>query len=280
MDVDKFAEVIHEMNKEVEKVLQEDLLLGLDNEKLSNIIFDQAILDNTGNNKPGYRILATEHDQGWTLMQHIMQTDHIFNKFSHDLDTNGQPELRQERGLEFLEKIAHFKHLLFILMHFLSGMPKHRTEAVKFKIANLANCMRNFYLVHNHLAIVGLYNKTSVNTGRDNVTLHSLSHSITTLIQCFYYFVKDLERWIVQKLLPLSEVSANWPIYFFCSYKKCRTSQILSDILQKQFEKLMSIHLNLQQLQRCSFIISCRLSQTITASHHQHFQDSHSFIIK
>ena len=40
MDVDKFAEVIHETYKEVETVLQEDLLLGLDDEKLGNITFD------------------------------------------------------------------------------------------------------------------------------------------------------------------------------------------------------------------------------------------------
>ena len=261
MDVDKFAEVIHETYKEVETVLQEDLLFGLDDEKLGNITFDRAILDNTGNSKPGYGILATERDQGWILMEHIMQTEQLFTNFFHDLDADGKPKLRRERGLEFLEKIAHFKRLLFILMHFLSGMPKRGTEVVKFKIANLANRMRNFYLMYNHLAIVGLYNKTSANTGKDNVTLHFLPHSISNLIQRFYYFVGDLERWMVQKLFP-SEVSANWPVYFFSSYGKRWTSKTLSDILQKQFERLMGIPLNLQQLRHILPAISDHYSIT------------------
>lgn len=61
-------------------------------------------------------------------------------------------------------------------------MPKRGTEVVKFKIGNLANRMRNFYLMYNYLATVGLYNKTSANTGKDNVTLHFLPHSIAILI--------------------------------------------------------------------------------------------------
>ena len=145
-------------------------------------------------------------------------------------------------------------------MHFLSGMPKRGTEVVKFKIGNLANSMRNFYLMYNYLATVGLYNKTSANTGKDNVTLHFLPHSIAILIWRFYYFVGDLERWVVEKLLPLSDVSANWPLYFFCSYGKRWTSKTLSDILQKQFEKLMGIHINLQQLRHILPAISAHYS--------------------
>lgn len=105
MDIDKFAEAIHETYKEVERILREDLLFGLDDEKLGNITFGQAIPDNTGNNTPRYGVLATECDRGWILMQHIMQTEQLSNEF-FGLDANEKPKLRRKRGLEYLEKIT------------------------------------------------------------------------------------------------------------------------------------------------------------------------------
>ena len=75
---------------------------------------------------------------------HIMKTEQPSNEFFNS-DANGKPKLCRCRGLpglDYLEKIAHFKCLLYVLMHFLSGMPKRGTEAVKFKIANLANRMQ------------------------------------------------------------------------------------------------------------------------------------------
>jgi hypothetical protein len=44
MEINKFADVIHEMYKEVEKVLQEDLLLSLDNENLAILYLIEQFL--------------------------------------------------------------------------------------------------------------------------------------------------------------------------------------------------------------------------------------------
>jgi len=247
MDVDKFAEVIHQTYREAKELLHKDLLFGLSDEQLGHIIFDRRKADNTSDSTPGYGILASERDGNWVLMKHIMETEDLFNEFFDVRVIDGKPKLRRERGLKFLEKIAHFRRLEYVLIHWLSGMPKRGTEAIRFKIINLPDRMRNFYLMYNRLAVLGLYNKTSANTGRDNVTLHFLPPAVATLIQKFHYFVADLERWIVGELFPPSQVDKNWPAYLFCSYGKRWTSQTLSDALQKQFSTLMGDPVNLQQ---------------------------------
>ena len=245
MDIDKYVEVIHYTYQEAKELLQQDLLFGLSDEQLGHIVFDQSKADDTSDNTPGHGILGTERDGNWTLMKHIMENKELFDQFFDDV--GGIPKLRRSRALMFLEKIAHFRRLEYVLIHWLSGMPKRGTEAIRFKIVNLADRMRNFNFMFNHLAVVGLYNKTSANTGKDNVTLHFLPPSIATLIQRFYYFVADLERWIVGELFSPAEVSRDWPVYLFSSYGKRWTSQMLSDALQNQFNKVMGERINLQQ---------------------------------
>jgi len=244
MDVDKYAEVIHRTYREAEELLREDLLFGLSDEKLGDIVFDRSKADDTSDNTPGHGILATERDENWTLMKHIMETDYLFDQFFDEVD--GRPKLRRNRALKFLEKIAHFRRLEYVLIHWLSGMPKRGTESNRFKIVNLADRMRNFYFMYNHLAVLGLYNKTSANTGKDNVTLHFLPPAVSTLIQRFNYFVADLERWIVGELTSPSEVDRDWPAYVFSSFGKRWTSQTLSDALKAQFKKLMGEGVNIQ----------------------------------
>jgi hypothetical protein len=245
LDIDKFVEVIHYTYREAKELLQQDLLFGLSDEQLGHIVFDRSKVDDTSDNMPGHGILGTERDRNWTLMKHIMESKDLFNQFFDDI--GGIPKLRRGRALMFLEKIAHFRRLEYVLIHWLSGMPKRGTEAIRFKIVNLADRMRNFYFMFNHLSVVGLHNKTSANTGKDNVTLHFLPPTIATLIQRFYYFVADLERWIVGELFSPAEVSRDWAVYLFSSYGKRWTSQMLSDALQNQFNKVMGERINLQQ---------------------------------
>ncbi|KAF9472812.1 hypothetical protein BDN70DRAFT_937909 [Pholiota conissans] len=242
MDVEDFAASIHKTYDEAAKLLSDDLLFGLSDDQLGGKIFSQSVADDTSNSTPGYGILGAERDENWTLMRHMMDLDDLRNGFFDNI--NDKLKLCRWEATQYLDKVGHFKRLIFFLLHCLAGTMRG-TEYIRLKIANVTNRMRNFYSMYDHLAMLGLYNKTSANTGRDNVTLHFLPPALSILIQKFFFFVADVERWIVCEISP--EITTDWAIYFFTSHGKRWTSQMLSDALSDQFERTMNRHINLQR---------------------------------
>ena len=276
MDVNRLAEVPHDAFKQATALLSEHILFGLGDDILGDLPLDLNEPDDTSNTTPGYGRLATSRDPQWRLMRHIMDTPSIFDEFFNVHD--GIRKIHGSNVTKWLQKIEEFKSFIFILLHWLSGMPKRGTELIRLKIANIANRTRNFYSMYGYMAILGLYNKTSANTGRDNVTLHFIPQAVGNIILRFYYSAANVERWLVSELyhgVAGGQVDPHWDAYFFSSCGRRWTADKLSKILKDRCEAIMGVEIGLQRFRHIipaittHYSIGSQASPTFSIMHDQ-----------
>jgi hypothetical protein len=243
MDVTHFLEVLHDTYKEADDILRKDLLFGLTDEQLG-VDCSTILVDNLGDSTPGYGVLATERDTDWKIMKYIMETQEVYNKFYYEVDGRRHP--RKQAQLDYLTKCTKFRKLLYILIHWLAGMPKRASEEARFRIANTLNRLQSICFLYGHIGVIGRYCKTSARTGHDKATLHFLPTSVATLLRRFYASVANVEAIMVDDVG--CQPDTHWQAFLFTDKGKRLKSSHLSKEFQKRFPKYPSITLGVETL--------------------------------
>ena len=232
MDVEDFSRVLHSTFNAANTILSNELLFGLSDEQLG-VSFDNVLVDDLLNKDPGYGALYAERDAHWKVMKHILDTPVLFDRFFYMEGTKRC--IREQAHRDYLEKIADFKRLLYVLIHMLSGMPKRGTEEYRHKIANVRNRMRNVCFMYGRVGILGLYSKTSGATGQDKVSLQFLPSSIGRITRRFYALLGNIEEWMVGQVI--LKPDPQWQAYLYVGLGKRFKSPELSDTLKFYMQK-------------------------------------------
>ena len=237
-------EALHNIYDEANTILRKDLLFGLADEQLG-IDCSTALVDDLRNSTPGYGILASERDTNWTVMKHILETQELFDKFYY-YETDGKCHPRKQAQFDYLKKCAAFRKLFYMLLHWLSGMPKRGSEEARFRIANTPNRMRNICFLYGQVGIIGRYCKTTANTGRESATLHFLPPAIAGLLRRFHASVANVEAHMVGEVI--QQPDTHWRAFLFTDAGKRLKSSALSAAFKKRFPEYPGVTLGLQNL--------------------------------
>jgi hypothetical protein len=239
------SEMLVKIFDRAEKLLNEELLLGLTDEELGVSIGFEDVVDELADEKPGYGFL---NESGFrksmqvlkVFMSHPTFRDHFYVREGRRLI------FIPGRCKEYLGHIEELKELLYVLIHFLAGMPKRGSEECRIKIFNILERVRNLFRMLKRLALIGNYAKTSALEEADRMTLHFVPSCITQLILRFYALVADIEKRFVNMFCPNRR--ENWDCYLFCSFGQPWTSDRLTRILRRETEKYMGISYGLSPL--------------------------------
>ena len=224
--------------KRAERLFRDKILLGLTDEELGVSLNFNDIVDELTNETADYGFLT---NPGFSKTMDVMKAMTKHPKFKERFYVVDGKKLifAANACMEWLKHVEEFKELLYVLIHFLAGMPKRASEEGRSKVFNTCERVRNVYNMLEKLVLVGNYSKTSAISGSDRVTLHILPGSVARLTMLFYALVFDMERRFVEAFCPNRR--PNWDCYLYSSFGRPWTSQRLSKILQWWTKKYLNI---------------------------------------
>lgn len=186
-------------------------------------------VDDPQDHTPGVGFLMDDKDCHWLLMKHIMDTPDLFQRY---FDTTGEDlKLMDGPNQKWLNDIARFKELFYIVIHCLCGMPKRGSEEERLRVINTTFRQRNFMWMFNRMSFVGSYSKTGV----DKTTLHFLPPAFERLLRVYFSFAAVHEAYLNEKLL--GQKDHEYMAYFLSSKGKRFPQEKKSLILRTATKK-------------------------------------------
>jgi hypothetical protein len=236
--VTSISSMLVDVFKRAEQLFRDKILLGLTDKELGISLDFNNIVDELTNETADYGFLT---NPGFSKTMEVMKALMEHPKFKgHFYFRDGKKLVfAADVCLEWLAHVEEFKELIYVLIHFLAGMPKRATEEAKSKIFNIFERVRNVYNMLERLVLIGNYAKTSAISGSDRVTLHILPGSVARLIMLFYALVFDMEKRFVQAFCPNRR--PRWDCYLYSSFGRQWNSDRLSKILKQCTKKYLDI---------------------------------------
>jgi len=244
LDVRDFTAMFHNIYSEMKNILEHDLLFDMTDGDLGVPVGDVHTPDDLGVRTSGYGLLGAERQSNWLLMKHIMGTPEL--KDVYIFDDGEEWSFKKEPNLKYLRAVHRFKQLMYFLIHCLAGMPKRLSEERRFRIVNTRDRMRNVLWMLECLAILGLYNKTSANSGCDKMSLHFIAPAITYLIRRFYSLVATHEAYLVERIV--DNPDPRHACYMFSSMGQRWKCDEMTTITKNLTEHHLGHAINTQQL--------------------------------
>ena len=244
LDVRDFTTMFHNIHSEMKNILEHDLLFDMTDGDLGVPVGDVRTPDDLGVHTSGYGLLGAERQSNWLLMKHIMGTPEL--KDVYIFDDGEKWSFKKEPNLRYLRAIHRFKQLMYFLIHCLAGMPKRLSEERRFRIVNTRDRMRNVLWMLECLAILGLHNKTSANSGCDKMSLHFIAPCMTSLIRRFYSLVATHEAYLVERIV--DNPDPRHACYMFSSMGQRWTCDEMTTITKQLTEHHLGHVINTQQL--------------------------------
>lgn len=188
-----------------------------------------APVDDPQDHTPGVGFLMDDKDCHWLLMKHIMDTPDLFQRYFDTTDEN--IKLMDGPNQKWLNDVARFKELFYIVIHCLCGMPKRGSEEERLRVINTTFRQRNFMWMFNRMSFVGSYSKTGV----DKTTLHFLPPAFERLLRVYFSFAAVHEAYLNEKLL--GQKDHEYMAYFLSSKGKRFPQEKKSHILRTATKK-------------------------------------------
>ncbi|KAF9473073.1 hypothetical protein BDN70DRAFT_771411, partial [Pholiota conissans] len=180
-----FPDMFSAIEDRMEKIWQEELLLGLELQIQYHFLYDDI-----ANTDAGYSFLADTRNHCFSnrmqLLRAVLDTPALYKRFV--LYNTGSTILWNI--LEFrkwLSSYAAFQLLQLMLVMMATGSPSRATEITALLLKNTAaNPIRNLMVFDNHVTILCTYQKTSALSGNDKCIPHALTgFSADLLLQDF-----------------------------------------------------------------------------------------------
>lgn len=220
----------HQVFHQISTLLYEDLLFGIQESSLPPLKKSQDIVDNPNHYAIGQGFLISEASDPWALIRSIFQSQNLLHTY-FTLEKEGPPIPCHYAWKEYLAKIEKFKEGFYFLFHQVVGMPKRASEEIHIRVADTSFGPWNIYYMFDHIACVGMYSKTSHNSGKDKLTVHFLPRSLEILLQHFYTSVATVEAWAVDQFITTPDPF--YQSYLFTSMGQQWKAETFSKILQK-----------------------------------------------
>ena len=211
-----WIQMVQKLLGHAEKVLQEDLLMGLTDESLG-ICVESDLSDNVdvlNSTELYYGIFSNSKnfkERLAVIMLKFMETAN-FSRFYY-LDEAREPQFTREPCHQWLCSVQEFKETIYAIIHIAAGLPKRATEAALTKVMNIPGRRRSVVNMLDEIFIIGDYSKTTALAGADKVTLHMLPPVVKNLLIRFYRSAALLEEYFVGIWCPQRSVNYNCYLY-------------------------------------------------------------------
>lgn len=259
-------------------LLQDKILMGLSDKEFGISLDINSIVDDLTNFKSGYGFISSN---GFRLSFESIMKVFISNpKTAGHFQVPGKNAgYKPHACVSWLCHVKEFKELIYVLVHFIAGLPKRGTEEALLKLFNALGRLRNLFMMGSRLALVGNYSKTSAMTGSDKVTLHFIPECVSLLLLRFWKLASALEVEFVGQFC--RDRTANYQCYLFSSlghrWSGPRFSQILkreTGLTISQIRQMLPALVNHYHLSR----IPKKSKAAVSASHQGmgHFPDAHN----
>jgi hypothetical protein len=134
---------------EANKVMNNQLLLGLQTTWIGRVIAESNIVDRVNEDKVGYSFLSNAcnefHRHGQDLAIHLF-TDRLTRRLVIKGTNDNRSIIWNENALAMWAQVANRMHaLLFLLMHLTAGGPFRGEEYKSYLIRNTKHSNRTFY---------------------------------------------------------------------------------------------------------------------------------------
>ena len=160
--------------------------------------------------------------------------------------------------------------MLFILIHFCSGLPMRGTEATSLKIFNSWNSLRNFFVFNGNIVAIAEYNKSQAVTETPRVIARFLPSEVSRL---FISFIADVLPFLNLVEHDQDSLPESLPPSFIWQDKGAPwTSDHLSDIIGRETTTHLNCRLTLASWRQIAISIDQELlqdkAQSILQDHH------------
>jgi hypothetical protein len=147
--IDTLRNLVGALLREANKVMNNQLLLGLQTAWIRRVIAEGNIVDKANEDSIGYSFLSDACNEfqrhGQDVAIHLFSDRHIRGLFIKGMD-NDQCIIWNQNALAMWARAADRMHaLLFLLMHFTAGGPPRGEEYMSYLIRNTEHSDRTFY---------------------------------------------------------------------------------------------------------------------------------------
>ncbi len=147
--IDRLQNLVGKLLSEANKVMSNQLLLGLQIAWISQVIVEGNIVDRVNEDNVGYSFLSVTcnefHRHGQDLVTHLFSDRHTINLFVKSTNNNWSI-IWNQNALAMWARVADRMHaLLFLLMHFIGGGPPCGEEYKSYFIRNTEHSDKTFY---------------------------------------------------------------------------------------------------------------------------------------
>jgi hypothetical protein len=132
----------------------------------------------------------------------------------------------------WLHKLDDFVDQLAVLFHIGSPAPPRGTEEADIRGINDATRLRNYFHQHNHRWMIGLYDKTTNNKGRDNFVPRLVAPAVSRFIDQYIAWVVPCSAIFLHFLFGRQEAQIQRTFLFSRSGQRA-TSEHLSDQIKR-----------------------------------------------
>lgn len=268
------SNMLVEVFARAKSLLHDDILFGLTDQELGVNIDRGEFFDQLANDTNGYGFISQpgiskEMEVLKVLMKHPDFQGVFYNRFGGEIKFCPTPCKR------WLTKVQEFKELIYVLLHFLSGMPKRGSEERLQKLCNTPERFRNICWMLQALTFVGNYAKTSANSGGDRVTLHVSPTSVTDLILRFFVLAFGIEKRLISEIYP--ERNVMYQSYLYTGHGLIWAESRFSDILKRETGRYMGLELGISAIRQLMPAIAEHYQLGIDSTAHSvlHFQQGH-----
>ncbi|QRV79877.1 Helicase conserved C-terminal domain [Ceratobasidium sp. AG-Ba] len=246
IDFDKFRVKFAGTIRELEKLVQEDLLLGLSPESLGFKIDELTrVHDNISESKPGYSLFSdTRNDPLIKNIQHSLASKFPGQEqaqflYEHTQDPSKPVNYNLPGCSKYIESYKRAMRMLALCMHIVGGQPGRGTEFVDLRWDNARHRARSIYMTGpGKMVYVLFYNKTTRITGLDRVVAHAIPWRLARLMLIIRSLVVPFAGKLTERLNSpqARDLQSHHP---FAPAGQLMTSNDLSTELQRWF----NIHL-------------------------------------
>lgn len=273
--VTRISAMLVDVWQQATDILQKKLLFGLSDRDLNISLDWDRIVDPLADDRLGQGFLANpDFSHEVDVMLAFMTKAEAFS--GHFYSRVGSTIVfHPSKCQEYLDYIRQFKELIYVLLHWLSGMAKRGSEERLFKLCNTAERFRNIFWMLKRLAFVGNYSKTSALTGADRITLHGPPPALSDLILRFGSLIAGLEHFFVGVCHPGR--NQMYKSYFYTSNGLLWPENRCTQILQATSKKHLGLSLGLAAIRQLMPAIAEHYELGIKSTAHSvlHFQEGH-----
>ncbi|KAB5588300.1 hypothetical protein CTheo_8259 [Ceratobasidium theobromae] len=260
----KFREAFNSSINELEKHIQETLLMGIPLDDFGFTLTEESRLtDDFSRTDQGYSFLSDQNNP-FTTMETKLGTTFLHDPraahLHHGLNQDGDIAWDEQNISHWLGECKWAAERLAFLMHIAGGQPGRGVEFCLIKIRNPLYRLRGIYwLGPGRIVFVLYYNKTTSNTGRDWIVAHAVPWCIGRWFLVLHTLINPL---VGQLLLRLGVGPSGQFVQLssaFAANGKELTSDRLGSVIQAWFRDRLGVPIRIRLLRQLIIALQRKL---------------------